>query len=111
MDPTNPLDAIRTLAADEDRCVFFRPVLEELRERGMDSDDLREIIRSELGAAHCYQSKATGKYYPGTMSDYYSIWIDHCAAHMFVKLLISGPGPGDVRLVVTSFKKDNRYDR
>jgi hypothetical protein len=76
----------------------------------MDSDDLREIIRTELGASHCHDSKATEKYYPGTMSDYYSIWIDDCAARMFLKLLVSDLGSGNQRLVVTSFKKDNRYE-
>lgn len=110
MEPTNPLEAIRRLAADEDRCVLFRPVLEELRERGMDSDDLREIIRSEVGSSQCYQSKPTEKYYPGTVSDYYSLWVDECGARMFLKMLISDIGSENERLVVTSFKKDNRYD-
>jgi hypothetical protein len=38
------------------------------------------------------------------VSDYYSIWVDECGAKMFLKLLISGE-----RLVITSFKKDERY--
>jgi hypothetical protein len=110
VEPTNPLEAVRRLAADEGRCVFFRPVLEELRTQGMDSDDLREIIRSELGSSNCYRSKVTEKYYPGTVSDYYSIWVDDCGLHMFLKMLISGLGSEDERLVVTSFKEDNRYE-
>jgi hypothetical protein len=32
------------------------------------------------------------------------MWIDECGGTMFIKLLISSD-----RLVITSFKKDNRY--
>jgi len=32
------------------------------------------------------------------------MWIDNCGGRMFIKLLISND-----RLVITSFKKDNRY--
>ena len=71
MEPTNSLEDVRRLAMDEHKCVLFKSVLEELRERGMDSDDLWEIIRSELGATHCFRTKATEKYYPDTMSDYF----------------------------------------
>ena len=49
MKPTNPLAAVRKLAADESKCEFFAVVLDELRIYGLDSDDLREIIQSELG--------------------------------------------------------------
>jgi hypothetical protein len=103
-EPANPLDQVRRLAASEASCTFFQPVLTELRSHGLDTDDLREIIASELGDAHCYRSRPTEKYYPATTSDYYSIWIDDCGAVMFLKLLVS-----DGRLVVTSFKRDNRY--
>ena len=102
--PANALEILRQLAADERSCEFFQPVLAELRRHGLDTDDLRKIIASELGEAHCFRSMPTKKYYPATMSDYYSYWIDTCGARMFIKVLISGQ-----RLVVTSFKKDNRY--
>jgi len=102
--PSNPLDAVRRLAAAEDNCTFFQPVLVQLRRHSLDSDDLREILTSELGEAHCFKSKPTEKFYPATVSDYYSIWINECGARMFIKLLISGE-----RLVVTSFKRDERY--
>lgn len=84
---------------------MWPPVLATLRDQKLDSDDLREIIQTELGEAHCFKTKLTEKYFPGTMSDYYSIWIGDCACRMFLKLLIV-----DGRLVVTSFKKDNRYE-
>jgi hypothetical protein len=70
----------------------------------LDTDDLREILVSELGEAHCFRSRPTEKYFPATVSDYYSMWIDNCGGRMFIKLLISND-----RLVITSFKKDNRY--
>ena len=102
--PANALEIVRRLAAEERTCEFFQPVLTELRRHGLDTDDLREIIASELGEAHCFRSMPTEKYYPATMSDSYSYWIDVCGARMYIKLLISGQ-----RLAVTSFKKDNRY--
>jgi hypothetical protein len=102
--PPNALGLVRRLAEAEDNCVFFQPVLTELRRHGLDSDDLRDILCSELGDVHCFKSSPTRRYYPATVSDYYSIWIDECGAKMFIKLLISGE-----RLVITSFKKDERY--
>jgi hypothetical protein len=106
--PFTPWRSLRTLwnwfAAAEGRCTFFQPVLFELRRNGLDSDDLREILGSELGEAHCFKSSPTKKYYPATVSDYYSIWVDECGARMFIKRLISGD-----RLVITSFKRDERY--
>ena len=102
--PANELEIVRRLAADERACEFFQPVLLELRQHGLDTDDLREIIADELGEAHCFRSRPTEKYYPATTSDYYSYWVDVCGARMFIKLLISGE-----RLIVTSFKKDERY--
>lgn len=108
MTPANPLSTVRRLAADESKCIFFLPVVEELRRRGIDSDDLREIIQSELSEVHCFNSKTTQKYYPATTSDYYSYWIDVCGEHMFIKLLVDGFGTVDERLVVTSFKKDKK---
>ena len=88
----------------ERTCEFFQAVLQELRRQGMDTDDLREILVSDLGEAHCFRSRPTEKYFPATVSDYYSMWIDECGGTMFIKLLISSD-----RLVITSFKKDNRY--
>jgi hypothetical protein len=103
---SNPLPLVRDLAAREDACEFYAPVLASLRQHGLDTDDLREIIRSELGDAHCFRTKPTEKYFPATMSDYYAIWVDDCWAQMFIKLLVvSTP---QARLVVTSFKRDER---
>ncbi len=103
--PVNPLQLVRRLAEAEDNCVFFHPVLSELRHHGLDSDDLRGILCSELGEVHCFKSSPTRRYYPETVSDYYSIWIDECGAKMFLKLLVT-----EERLVITSFKKDERYE-
>jgi hypothetical protein len=97
------------LAESEETCEFFRVVLDELSRRKLDDDDLREIIRSELGESHCYDSRPTKKYHPQTTSDYFSIWIDECGERMFLKLLVANQGTDGERLVVTSFKKDNRY--
>ncbi len=102
--PANPLDLVRRLATDERACAFFQPVLTELRRVGLDTDDLREILCSELGEAHCFRSRPTEKYFPATVSDYYSLWIEDCGARMFIKLLVHQD-----RLVITSFKKDDRY--
>ena len=79
-------------------------MLVELRRHGLDTDDLRDILCSDLGEAHCFRSRPTEKYHPATISDYYSIWVDECGERMFLKLLISSN-----RLVITSFKKDDRY--
>ena len=102
--PANPLEMVRRLAEAEDNCSFFVPVLTELRRHGLDSDDLRDILMSELGEVHCFKSSPTRRYYPNTVSDSYSIWINECGTKMFIKLLIGGG-----RLVITSFKKDERY--
>jgi hypothetical protein len=102
--PVNSLELVRRLAIQERTCEFFQAVLEELRRHGLDTDDLREILVSELGEAHCFRSRPTEKYFPATVSDYYSVWIDDCGGRMFIKLLVSND-----RLVITSFKKDNRY--
>ena len=107
--PANSLDEVRQLAAEDDLCEFFGVVLDELRRRGLDSDDLREIIQSELGDAHYSKSKETERYHPGTTSDYFSIWIDECGAYMFLKLLVRTTSDGSRRLVVTSFKVDDRH--
>jgi hypothetical protein len=98
------LELVRGLAATEHCCSFFQPVLAKLQRHGLDSDDLREILSSDLGEVHCFKSRPTRKYYPATVSDYYSIWIDECGTRMFIKLLIS-----DGRLVITSFKRDERH--
>lgn len=110
MKPANSLDEVRRLASDENKCLIFGVVLDSLHEQGMDSDDLRDVILMELGEAHCFKSKATEKHYPSTVSDYYSIWIDDCGAKMFVKLLVANPGTESALLVISSFKKDDRYD-
>lgn len=110
MTPGNPLDLIRHLAADASKCTFYAAVLAELRVQKMDTDDLLEIVQSELGEVHCFDSKETRKYYPGTTSDYYSYWIDECGCRMFIKLLVNEPGTVNGQLVITSFKKDRRYD-
>ena len=102
MAPHNPLVKVRMLAADEEACSFFTPVIDELRARRLDTDDLRAIIETELGEAHFSKSEPTRRHHPTTVSDYYSIWVDDCADWMFLKLLVTG---ADV-LVVTSFKKD-----
>ena len=102
--PANPLDIVRRLAADPSCCSVFRPVLVELRRHGLDLDDLREIVCSDLGEAHCFRTKPTEKYDPATMSDDYSLWIEECGVRMFLKLLVA-----DGQLVITSFKKDDRY--
>lgn len=111
MEPANALDHVRRLAADEERCELYKPVLDEIVRHGLDSEDLRDIIMTELGEVHCFKSKATEKSYPATTSDYYSIWVDVCGSHMFLKLLIANLGAENERLVVTSFKRDERYDR
>ena len=110
MRPTNPLADVRRLAANEATCAFFKPVLDELARLGLDDEDLREIILTELGEAHCFRSRPTRKYHPATTSDCYAIWIDHCGCRMFLKLLIADAGTPRERLVVTSFKRDERDD-
>lgn len=107
--PGHDLELVRQLASDEANCEFFEAVLAELRARRADSDDLLYVLQMELGDAHWFKSKVTEKYHPGTISDYYSIWIDFCDCRMFVKLLIREEA--SVRkLVITSFKKDDRYE-
>ncbi|MFC3125087.1 hypothetical protein ACFOD4_08450 [Pseudoroseomonas globiformis] len=106
MKPGNDLELVRRLAADESSCAFFDVVIAELHSHKMDSDDLRDIIATELGEAHCYDSQETRKHRVPSTSDYYSIWVDECGAHMFLKLLVDAEGV----LWVTSFKKDNRHD-
>jgi hypothetical protein len=96
--PVNSLALVRRLAAVEKSCTFFQSVLVELRRHGLDSDDLREVLTSELGDAHCFKSSPTRKYHPGTVSDYYSIWIEECRAKMFIKLLVSRRSIGDYLL-------------
>ena len=107
--PGNNFIEIRRLACDESSCEFYKSVPDELRRHGMDTDDLRQIISSELGELHCIRTKPTEKYYPGTISDYFSIWIDECRTQMFLKLLIAEYDDGSKRLVVSSFKRDERY--
>jgi len=92
--PANPLELVRRLAAQERSCEFFQAVLAELRRHGLDTDDLREILVAELGEVHCFRSRPTEKYFPATVSDYYSVWIDDCGGRMFIKLLISGDTSG-----------------
>jgi len=87
----------------------FAPVLAELRKHGLDADDLRAIIETELGETHSFKSKPTEKYYPQTSSDYYSIWIDECRQRMFIKLLVATQGSLQM-LVITSFKRDTNHD-
>ena len=108
--PSNALVIVRQLAEDEQCCQFFAPVMAELRHHGLDTDDLRAIIQTELGEIHCQKTKATEKYYPATMSDYYTIWVEECGRFMFLKLLVADVGDGRLRLVVTSFKADIAHD-
>jgi hypothetical protein len=105
MKPANDLSIVQRLVVDEENCTFFAPVITELRNHGLDTDDLRAIIATELGETHCFKSKRTKKYFPQTTSDYYSIWIDECQCKMFLKLLIAVQGSSQM-LVITSFKRD-----
>lgn len=108
--PFHDLDLVRQLASDEANCEIFDVVMVELRAREVDSDDLLYMLQFELGEAHWYKSKVTEKYYPGTVSDYYSLWVDFCNCRMFMKLLLKEEHGGSSRLVITSFKKDERYE-
>ena len=65
MEPANALDHVRRLAADEERCELYKPVLDEIVRHGLDSEDLRDIIMTELGEVHCFKSKATEKVLSG----------------------------------------------
>ncbi len=110
VEPTNDLELVKALAlryldGDPAGCDIWAAPLEQLRARKLSSDDLMEIIATELGAAHCFRTKPTLKHHPGTTSDYFSIWVDEFACPMFLKLLMATDG----RLHVTSFKKDERY--
>ncbi len=84
--------------------MFFRPVLETLARHAMGSDDLRAILRTELGEGHCFATKPTEKYVPGVMSDYYAIWVDDCGARDVPQAAGQWRAP-----VVTSFKEDDRH--
>lgn len=108
--PSHDLELVRQLASDEANCEFFDAVMAELRARELDSDDLLYVLQFELGETHWFKSRVTEKYHPGTVSDYYSVWIDFCDCRMFVKLLIREEASGSKKLVITSFKKDNRYE-
>lgn len=109
MKPANDLILVKKLAGDERSCTMYSPVLVELRKHGLDTDELRAIIETELGEKHCFDSKTTVRYHPSTHSDYYSIWVEECKCRMFLKLLVATQG--SIRmLVVTSFKKDTNYD-
>ena len=110
LQPTNALDEVRQLAACGATCELFKVTLDELRRHGLDSDDLRDLIQLELGLIHFLKTKPTERHYPGTYSDYFSIWINECNAKMFLKLLVYRPAGLSARLVITSFKKDNRYE-
>jgi hypothetical protein len=109
MKPGNDLRLVQKLAADEQSCTIFAPVMAELRKHGLDTDDLRAIIQTELGEMHCFKSKQTQRYFPQTTSDYYSIWIEECQHRMFIKLLVVTQGSSQM-LVITSFKRDTNHD-
>lgn len=109
MQPGNPLCDVRRLAADERLCEFYAAVREEVRKRDIDSNDLLEIIISELGLCHFQKCEPTLKKYPSTISDYYSIWVAEFDCYMFLKLLIADAGTEHERLVITSFKRDEQY--
>ncbi|TXN04879.1 hypothetical protein FV242_05875 [Methylobacterium sp. WL64] len=109
MPATHDLILVRKLAGDIADCEFFRPVLRELGERGLDAEDLLDLIREELDDAHFRKCRPTLRHYEGTTSDYYSVWVEDCGCHMFLKFLIH-EGPGGSRLVITSFKRDDSYD-
>ena len=102
--PSNDLDKVRALARQESNCGFYTAVLAELKQRNWDSDDLRTLLEHELGVSHCHRTAPTHSYHPGTMSDYYRIWVDEFGCLMFLKLLISNDG----RLWVTSFRKEDQ---
>lgn len=106
--PANDLAHVKRLITDVDRREFFKVVLDELRRRGLDDEDLVSIIIDDLGTAHWMKSEVTKKYHPGTISDYHSVWVEECHCSMFIKFLVVDSGDGD-RVVVTSFKKDDRY--
>jgi hypothetical protein len=108
MKPANDISLIQRLAAEEETCSFFAPVLVELHKNGLDTADLRAIIQTELGETHCFKSKPTEKYHPQTISDYYLIWIDECQHRMFIKLLVATQGSSQM-LVITSFKRDTSH--
>src|SRR4051812_42774138 len=96
--PAHTLTLVHKLAADESRCEFFDVVRDELRAWSMDSDDLRLLIAHELEEEHWFKSEVTRKYHPGTISDYYSIWVDECSSRMFLKFIVRD-GVGQQRLV------------
>jgi len=107
MEPSNPLADVRRLV-HEQKYEFFKVVSDELARRNMDSDDLLDVICSDLGERHCYKTDDTVRHHTGTKSDYYSLWVTECSCMMFLKLLISRANGAEL-LVVTSFKKDTNY--
>lgn len=106
--PANDLSEVKRLINKVETREFFGVVLKELQNKKLDTDDLVSIIVDDLGVKHWFKSQKTEKYYPGTTSDYYGIWVDECNCSMFIKLLIANDGLGD-RVVVTSFKKDTHH--
>lgn len=110
VEPANDLEKVKSIAmrfleGDVSDCEIWASPLTQLLQNSLASDDLMEIIATELGACHCYNTQPTRKYHQGTTSDYYSIWVDEYGCLMFLKLLLAADG----RLHVTSFKKDRRY--
>lgn len=106
--PANDLAEVKRLAGIR-QLELFLSVVAELECRSLDSDDLVEILVDRLSEEHWFKSVTTLKYFPGTTSDCYSVWVDECGAQMYVKLLISDESNGSRRLRLTSFKRDNRY--
>ncbi len=106
--PAHDLAEVKQLAATL-RIELFSTVVGELESRSLDSDDLIEILVERLKQEHWFKSVETRKYFPGTISDCYSVWVDECSAQMYVKLLITDPKSDVSRLRLTSFKRDNRY--
>ena len=108
MPAMHDLILVQRLAESVANCEIFRPVLRELGDRNLDTSDLLDLIRKDLKEKHFKKSRPTLKHYEGTDSDYYSIWIEECDCHMFLKFLIH-EGPSGSRLVITSFRRDDSY--
>lgn len=101
--PSHPLTEVRDLARQK-KWELWGPVPASIIQMSLDSDDLQDIICSELGECHCTKSRPTEKYFSDTLSDYYSVWVHECQCYIFLKLLVFRG-----RLVITSFKKDWNY--
>jgi hypothetical protein len=101
--PTYDPAEVKRLASNEETFGMYQSAADDSLGFDLDDEGVREVVQ-RIDEFTFLKSEPTRQYHRGTMSDYYTGYVEECATRIFLKFLIH-----DGVLIVTSFKEDDQY--